>query len=105
MKESLDELKGRLLEVNDLQSAGALLRWDQATYMPSGGAPARGRQLATLSRLAHEKFTDAALGALLGPLERESAGLPYDSDDAALIRISGANTTRRCACRASSSRR
>jgi len=87
MKESLDELKGRLLEVNDLQSAGALLRWDQATYMPSGGAPARGRQLATLSRLAHEKFTDAALGALLGRLERESAGLPYDSDDAALIRI------------------
>ena len=37
----LAELKRRLAEINDLESAGALLHWDQATYMPSGGAPAR----------------------------------------------------------------
>ena len=87
MKESLEELRRRLIEVNDLQSAGALLRWDQATYMPSGGAPARGRQLATLSGLAHQKFTDPAVGRLLDALERDTASLPYDSDDAALIRV------------------
>ena len=29
--------------------------WDQATYMPKGGAAARGRQAARLSRLAHER--------------------------------------------------
>jgi carboxypeptidase Taq len=83
----LDELKARLLEANDLNSAAALLSWDQATYMPPGGAGARGRQMATLDRLAHEKFTDAAIGRLLDGLERDTAGLPPDSDDAALVRV------------------
>jgi carboxypeptidase Taq len=84
---ALDDLKARLLEVNDLNHAAALLRWDQATYMPPGGAPARGRQMGTLSRLAHEKFTDPAIGRLLDQLERETASLPRDSDDAALVRV------------------
>jgi carboxypeptidase Taq len=87
MSPRLEELKARLLEINDLDMAGSVLRWDQATYMPPGGADARGRQLATLGRLAHEKFTDAALGRLLEALELESAGLPYDSDEASLLRV------------------
>jgi len=87
MNTRLDQLKARLLEVNDLGSAVAVLRWDQATYMPSGGAEARGRQMATLGRLAHEKFTDAALGQLLDGLERETHDLPYDSDEASLVRV------------------
>ena len=49
------ELKIHLMEINDLGSAASILHWDQTTYMPPGGAAARGRQLAT-SRLA-EKFT------------------------------------------------
>jgi hypothetical protein len=48
----LAELKLRLLEISDLTAAGALLGWDQSTYMPRGGAPARARQGATLSKLA-----------------------------------------------------
>ena len=87
MNARLDELKARLLEVNDLGSAAAVLRWDQATYMPPGGAEARGRQMATLGRLAHEKFTDAALGRLLDGLEREACDLPHDSDEASLVRV------------------
>ena len=50
----LVELKRRLLEISDLAAARSVLRWDQATYMPRGGAHARARQGATLSRLAHE---------------------------------------------------
>ncbi len=84
---STDELKARLLEIDDLNGAASLLRWDQTTYMPPGGAAARGRQTATLSRLAHEKFTDAAVGKLLDQAEREVATLPADSDDAALVRV------------------
>ena len=83
----LDELKARLLEVNDLGSAAAVLRWDQATYMPPGGAEARGRQMATLGRLAHERFTDAALGRLLDELETGAGDLPYESDEASLLRL------------------
>ena len=87
MEAKLNELKTRLLEVNDLNSANALLGWDQTTYMPTGGAAARGRQMATLSRLAHEKFTDPAIGRLLDDLRPYEESLPYDSDDASLIRV------------------
>ena len=87
MVTKLDELKARLLEVDDLGSAGALLGWDQQTYMPKKGADARGRQSATLSRLAHEKRTDPAIGRLLDELEPWAESLGYDSDEAALIRV------------------
>ena len=87
MEAKLNELKTRLLEVNDLNSANALLEWDQSTYMPTGGGAARARQSATLSRLAHEKLTDPAVGRLLDDLRPYEESLPYDSDDAALIRV------------------
>ncbi len=86
MKAKLEELQNRLVEVNDLQSAVALLSWDQSTYMPSGGAPARGRQMATLRRLSHEKFTDPAIGKLLDELQPYAESLGYDSDEAGLLR-------------------
>ncbi len=87
MPQRLDELKTRLLEVDDLRAAGAVLNWDQTTYMPPGGAPARARQLATLARLAHEKLTDPALGKLLEELRGLETSLPYDADDASLVRV------------------
>ena len=81
----LRELRARLLEIRDLGWAGAVLSWDQATYMPPAGAPARARQLALLSRLEHERMTDPALGHLLDALA------PYagerDDDDARLIAV------------------
>jgi carboxypeptidase Taq len=82
----LNDLKIRLMEVDDLNKASAVLNWDQTTYMPPGGAPARGRQSATLSRLAHEKFTDAAIGKSLDALRPYEDSLPYDSDEASLLR-------------------
>ncbi|HZY44815.1 MAG TPA: carboxypeptidase M32 [Anaerolineae bacterium] len=87
MNPKFDELKNRLMEVNDINSAASVLNWDQLTYMPPGGAPARGRQLATLSRIAHEKFIDPAIGRLLDDLRSDEESLPYDSDEASLIRV------------------
>ncbi|MCA9936857.1 MAG: carboxypeptidase M32, partial [Anaerolineales bacterium] len=86
-----EELKNRLFEVNDLNMIGAVLNWDQSTYMPPGGAAARGRQMATAGRIAHEKFTDAAVGKLLDDLQSYEESLPYDHDDAALIRVTRRN--------------
>jgi carboxypeptidase Taq len=83
----LAELKDRLREISDLGAASALCGWDQATYMPSGGAAARARQGATLNRLAHEKSVDPALGKLLDQLHAHGEGLPYESDAASLIRV------------------
>ena len=65
MEPGLEVLEKRLGEVYDLRYAASLLRWDEATYMPPGGAVARGRQLATLDRLAHERLTDPAMRELL----------------------------------------
>ncbi len=87
----LGQLKSRLRVVSDLESAASLLRWDQTTYMPSGGADARGRQIATLSRLAHEHHTDVATGHALEQAERETADLATDHDDAALVRVARRN--------------
>ncbi|HEY4688418.1 MAG TPA: carboxypeptidase M32 [Anaerolineae bacterium] len=87
MEAKLKELKTRLMAIDDLNAANALLSWDQTTYMPPGGAEARGRQLATLGRLAHEMFTEPAIGKLLDDLRPYEESLPYDSDDAALIRL------------------
>jgi carboxypeptidase Taq len=86
MEEKLQDLKTRLLEADDIQNANALLFWDQTCYMPPGGAEARGRQTATLARIAQEKFTDPAVGKLLDELEPWAETLPYDHDDAAMIR-------------------
>jgi carboxypeptidase Taq len=84
-EDRLAELKRRLLEISDLGAASSVLSWDQATYMPKEGAAARGRQSATLQRLAHEKFVDPALGRLIDALASKAASL--SDDDAALVRV------------------
>ena len=85
------ELKARLAEIHDIEAAASLLYWDQATYMPPGGASARGRQLATLQQISHSKFTDPAVGELLEDLRPYEESLPYDSDEASLIRVTRRN--------------
>jgi carboxypeptidase Taq len=87
VSEKLDRLKEILGEVADLNGAGSLLGWDQQTYMPSGGSAARGRQLATLGKIAHEKSTSSEVGNLLEALKTEMANLDPASDEAALVRV------------------
>ncbi len=87
MHEKLQELKARLFDVYDLRMAAAVLSWDQQTYMPPGGGEARGRQMAILNRIAHERFTDPAIGQLLDSIEPWAAKQPYDSDEAAMVRL------------------
>lgn len=87
MESKLAELKTRLMECYDLDMISAVLNWDQSTYMPAGGAAARGRQMALIGRLSQEKFTDPAIGRLLDDLQPYAESLPPDSDDAALIRV------------------
>src|SRR5262252_3644892 len=81
----LADLKRRLSEIYDLNAAGSVLGWDEATYMPTRGALARGRQSALLRRLAHERLVDPALGRAIDRLEPQADGLA--AADASLIRI------------------
>jgi len=87
MSEVLEALKTRLADVQNLGLAGAVLDWDQQTYMPPGGVIARANQKATLSKLGHELFTDDRTQSLLAAAEAECRGLPEDNDDAALLRV------------------
>jgi carboxypeptidase Taq len=86
-QKKLTKLKFLLAEVNDLNNAAAVLGWDQSVNMPSGGGPARGRQMATLAQIAQEKFIDKKIGRLLDQLSTYEESLPFDSDDASLIRV------------------
>ena len=87
MEPQYKALRKRLIAINDLRAASAVLAWDQTTYMPPGGAAARGRQLATLGRLAHEQFTDDSIGKLLDELKPYEESLPADSVEGSLIRV------------------
>ena len=80
------DLKKRLAEIHDLGKVASLLSWDQAVTMPPGGGAARAEQMATIGRIAHEMFTTAEVGRLLDDLSGYEASLPYDSDEASLIR-------------------
>jgi len=84
MQDKLNELKSILAEVHDLNRAAAVLSWDQNTYMPRGGAEARGNQMGTLGKIAHHTFTDEKVGKLLDELKD---AFPPESDEAAMIRV------------------
>lgn len=81
------ELKERLAEIHDLTKVAAVLNWDAQTMMPRAGGEVRAEQLATLHRLAHERLTSDRVAHLLDGLHEEEERLPYDSDEASLIRV------------------
>ncbi|GAP10297.1 carboxypeptidase Taq. Metallo peptidase. MEROPS family M32 [Bellilinea caldifistulae] len=87
MEEKFLELKSRLKEIADLNKAAGLLGWDQRVMMPPAGAAVRAEVLATLGKIAHEKFTSDEMGKLLGVLRSYEESLPYESDEASLIRV------------------
>jgi len=80
----LRELEREIIHLHD---AAGVLGWDQQTYMPKGAAASRAEQLATLSTLAHQKFTSQEFRSTLEQAEKEAANLDPDSDDAALVRV------------------
>ncbi|MGA9531627.1 MAG: carboxypeptidase M32 [Anaerolineales bacterium] len=74
-----------LEEVHDLETAAAVLEWDQQVLMPSGGAEDRAAQLATLHSLAHSKFTSDEMMETLAAAREQAADLDPDSDEARLV--------------------
>jgi carboxypeptidase Taq len=84
---ALRDLRLRLAEIADLERAAGVLGWEQRVSMPPLGTDARADQLATLGRIAHGRFTDPEIGRLLDRLTPLEESLPYDSDDASLIRV------------------
>jgi len=63
-----EQYKTKMQKIADLKYASAVLQWDQETYLPPKGIAFRGRQIASLSEVAHEHFIDQELGNLLNEL-------------------------------------
>jgi carboxypeptidase Taq len=96
MSERLDRLKVLVGEIHDLERMASLLAWDQETMMPAEGAPARAEQRATIGRVAHERLVSDELRRLLEDIRSEEEALPYESDEASLIRVARRDHEKAC---------
>jgi carboxypeptidase Taq len=76
------EVSQRMRELADLGRVQALLGWDQETYLPPKGAEARGRRMATIRGIAHERLVDPRLGDALAAAAETDLG----EAEAAMVR-------------------
>jgi len=81
-----EPLRRRLREIADIEGASAVLSWDQNVHLPPGGATARGHQLGTLARLAHERRRAPGFLRALEQAERAVSASP-SAAGAALVRV------------------
>ena len=81
-----DEFNAYVAEINDLLCAVNTLVWDGRTQMPPDGATTRGLQVATLSRLAQERFTSDHMGRLLDAADAATQGEDADGYRARAVR-------------------
>ena len=80
MSDTASRLDTLIAEITDLRHTASLVSWDERVCMPPGGVPAHGDMLATVRRLAHEKFTSDEVGRLIERAQSEVNGLSPDSE-------------------------
>jgi len=76
---TLEALTTPLLEIQRINSAAAVLSWDQETYMPAGGGEARAEQISTLQGIAHQKLISPDIEKLLANWVDSETGQIRDS--------------------------
>lgn len=81
------KLMERMADIHNLNQAGAVLDWDQRTYMPAKGSVARSKQLATLAKISHEMFVAEETADLLFEAENGGKHFAADSDERAMLRV------------------
>jgi carboxypeptidase Taq len=87
MGEKYQKLAAHLAQLHNLTIAYRVLSWDQQVNMSPAGDAARATQMATVWRLRHELFASDKTAHLLEEAAREIEGMPFDSDEASLIRV------------------
>ncbi len=86
MEEKFQQLKKRLSEVSAINSAAAVLGWDQQVNMPTGGAGARAAAISAVEELSHVKFTADETGSLIAACYAWAQDLGEDSFEASYLR-------------------
>ena len=87
MSGAFDRLQSLVSEIVDLRHAAAVLGWDERVCMPPGGVAVHGDMLATVQRLAHQKFTSSEIGDLIGAAREELTSLPADAPAVRQLRV------------------
>ena len=87
MSAAFDRLTALVSEVVDLRHASSLLGWDERVCMPPGGVAVHGDMVATIQRLAHQKFTSSELGDLIAASGEDFRSLPDDSAPARVLKV------------------
>jgi carboxypeptidase Taq len=80
------DLIRRFKEARLLDSVGAVVGWDQHTYMPPAGAGHRAEQMGFLAKLGHQMLTDPKVGELLNAVALAPPVRDAESDQAVNIR-------------------
>jgi carboxypeptidase Taq len=70
-----------------LGSCAELLGWDEETYMPPAGVEHRGRQMALLAGLHHQRWTEPAFGDALAEVEGSKLVAQPEADEAVNVRL------------------
>ncbi|MEM9847258.1 MAG: carboxypeptidase M32 [Bacteroidota bacterium] len=71
-----DRFVQKMKQKADVEFSIGILSWDKEVYMPPQGAGFRAQQIATLTGLAHELFTNNEFSDLLAALGDEQSNLP-----------------------------
>ncbi len=91
MNAAYTRLRDRFARIATLGEASAMLHWDAAAVMPSGGGAARGEQLAVLAGLSHSLLTSAEMATDLA--DAAEPGDAWDDRNLALMRRAQARAT------------
>jgi carboxypeptidase Taq len=84
-EQAYEELIRRIKDFKLLESCGAILGWDERTYMPREGSAHRAEQMALVARLCHGMLTAPEVGSLLS--EVESSALARDAEAAPAVNV------------------
>lgn len=89
--QTFSELSSIVNEIENLNSVYSLLIWDQSTYLPENGFPARGKQMAVVGKIIHEKLTNPKIGELLDKLNSHSKDIYENAYARRYIELVGRN--------------
>ncbi len=87
LQEKMNRFREMVAEIDDLHAVISVLNWDMQTQMPRGGAEARSDHMSTLRRIAHEKLVCPEMAELLNDLAEYEETLPYEDDEASMLRV------------------
>ncbi|MEM7106516.1 MAG: carboxypeptidase M32 [Bacteroidota bacterium] len=83
---SYQDFTERMSKIADVNYSIAVLHWDKEVNLPPKGAQHRSQQIATLSGISHEMFTDPEFGKMLDDLSEKNGLDELQRKNVALIR-------------------